>query len=249
MTDTTHLRIVTYNIHRSRGMDGLVRPQRIARVLTDTNADIIALQEAVGPGKSHGGHVAELGAALGMGWVMVPTRLYRGHQYGNVVLSRFPIVHHTTCDLTYRQCEPRGVMRADLLVHGRPLHVFNVHLGTAHLERRSQAERLAHFVKDRRVRGPKILLGDFNEWLKGLTTELLSKALKSVDLRAFLKRRRTYPGVFPMLHLDHIYYDGAIEVLRVELPRSRLTLMASDHLPLVADVRLLARDGADAREA
>mgnify|MGYP003342736773 CR=1 FL=1 len=62
--------------------------------------------------------------------------------------------------------------------------------------------------------------------------------LQSVDVRSYLKRRRTYPGLFPILHLDHIYFSGLIEVRKVELPRTRLALVASDHLPLVADIRV-----------
>ena len=80
-----------------------------------------------------------------------------------------------------------------------------------------------------------IVLGDFNEWMRGLTTTLLSEKLKSADLRTFLRRRRTYPGFFPIMHLDHIYYAGHLEIVRVELPRTRLALVASDHLPLVAE--------------
>ena len=110
-----------------------------------------------------------------------------------------------------------------------------MHLGTAFLERRYQAERLATIVHDRRVGRPKIVLGDFNEWTQGLATQMLSERLQSIDLREHLRRRRTYPGVFPVLHLDHIYYDGQVEVVKLELPRTRLSLMASDHLPLVAE--------------
>jgi endonuclease/exonuclease/phosphatase family metal-dependent hydrolase len=62
--------------------------------------------------------------------------------------------------------------------------------------------------------------------------------MKSVDLRSYLRRRRTYPGFFPILHLDHIYYSGRLEILSVEMPRTRLSLLASDHLPLVADIRV-----------
>ena len=69
-------------------------------------------------------------------------------------------------------------------------------------------------------------------------TTLLSEKLNSVDLRDYMRRRRTYPGLFPILHLDHIYYEGRIEIVRVEVPRTRLALVASDHLPLVADVRV-----------
>jgi endonuclease/exonuclease/phosphatase family metal-dependent hydrolase len=113
-----------------------------------------------------------------------------------------------------------------------------VHLGTAILERRYQARRLALIVSDKHVSGAKLVLGDFNEWMRGLTTTLLSSRLKSVDLRSYLKRRRTYPGLFPILHLDHIYYAGRLEILGVEMPRTRLALVASDHLPLVADIRI-----------
>jgi len=98
--------------------------------------------------------------------------------------------------------------------------------------------RLANIVADHHVSGPKLVLGDFNEWMKGLTTKLLSEKLNSVDLAKHLVRRRTYPGVFPFLHLDHIYYAGKVEILHIELPRTRLAMVASDHLPLVADVRI-----------
>jgi endonuclease/exonuclease/phosphatase family metal-dependent hydrolase len=232
------LRIATYNIHRCRGLDGRTRPDRIARVLRGVDADVIALQEVVGAGPRGGGHAEEIGAALGMGWVMAPARQLRGHHFGNAVLSRFPIVEHIEHDLSWKTCEPRRAQRVDVDAGGCILHVYNVHLGTAILERRHQAHRLATIVSDRHVAGSKIVLGDFNEWMKGLATTLLSEKLNSVDLRDYLKRRRTYPGFFPFLHLDHIYYAGRVQIVGVELPRTRLALVASDHLPLVANVRI-----------
>jgi endonuclease/exonuclease/phosphatase family metal-dependent hydrolase len=126
----------------------------------------------------------------------------------------------------------------DVNVNGHTLHLYNVHLGTALLERRYQAQRLATIVSQRHTGGAKLVLGDFNEWMRGLTTTLLSSKLKTVDLRGYLKRRFTYPGLFPILHLDHIYYTGHLEVAGVELPRTRLSLVASDHLPLVADLKI-----------
>ena len=219
-------------------MDRRVVPGRIIEVLRDIDADVIALQEVVGAGPVGAGQAEEIGAALGMGWVMNCVRTLRHHQFGNVVLSRYPIVHHSQYDLSWRTCEPRNCQRADLLIEGQVLHVYNVHLGTAVLERRYQAGRLASFVHDRRVTGPKVLLGDFNEWMKGLATKTLSSLFESVDISQHLKRRRTYPGLFPVVHLDHIYYDGRVEVLNVEMPRTRKALMASDHLPLVATFRV-----------
>ncbi|MEN3338769.1 MAG: hypothetical protein V7647_2445 [Acidobacteriota bacterium] len=214
-------------------------PSRVAEVIRGLNADVVALQEVIGAGPAGAGQAEEIGAAVGMGWVMTSVRQLRKHLFGNVILSRLPIVHHSQYDLSWRTCEPRACQRADLdLGGGSPLHIYNVHLGTAVLERRYQATRLAAFVHDRRVTGPKIILGDFNEWTRGLATKTLSSLFESVDIYAHLKRRRTYPGIFPFLHLDHIYYEGRVEVRGVELTRSRTSLMASDHLPLVADLRI-----------
>jgi endonuclease/exonuclease/phosphatase family metal-dependent hydrolase len=238
---TRTIRVATYNIHRSRGLDGRTRPDRIAAVLAALDADVLALQEVIGASASHGGHAEELGAQLGMGWVMAPARHLRGALFGNMVLSRFPIRHHTQHDLSWKTCEPRCCQRVDLDVDGVLLHLYNVHLGTAFLERRYQAERLAAVVSDRRISDPKVVLGDFNEWTRGLATTLLSERLEAIDLRTHLRRRRTYPGFFPILHLDHIYHQGDVEVVRVELPRTRQTLIASDHLPLVAELRVRAK--------
>ena len=233
------LRVATYNIHRCRGMDRRTMPSRVADVIRELNADVVALQEVIGAGPNGAGQAEEIGAALGMGWVMASVRHLRNHLFGNVVLSRFPIVHHSQYDLSWRTCEPRACQRVDLeIAPGKTLHVYNVHLGTAVLERRYQAPRLASYVHDRRVTGPKIMLGDFNEWMRGLATKTLSSLFESIDIRAHLRRRRTYPGIFPVLHLDHIYYEGQVEVRKLSMPRTRLALMASDHLPLVADLRI-----------
>ena len=219
-------------------MDRRTRPARVAEVLHSIDADVVALQEVIGAGPDGSSHIEEIGAALGMGWVMASTRQLRGHQFGNVVLSRFPITHHAHHDLSWKSCEERCMQRVDVDVNGRTLHVYNVHLGTAILERRHQAQRLATIVSNRQVAGPKIVLGDFNEWMRGLTTSMLSARLKSIDLQQFMRRRRTYPGLFPILHLDHIYYDGALDIIHVQIVRNRLSLVASDHLPLVADIRI-----------
>jgi len=237
--DWVDVRVVTYNTHRSRGLDRRTRPERIAAVLATIDADVIALQEVIGPGRTGPGHAETLGAALGMGWVMAPTRELRRHQFGNVILSKFPIREHTHLDLSWKSCEPRNSQRVAVdLGASRQLQVYNVHFGTALLERRYQAPRLANWVHDRRVPGPKIVVGDFNEWGRGLVADVLAERLQSVDLFPHVRRRRTYPGFFPLLHLDHIYFEGDIDVRSIDLPRSRLALLASDHLPLVANIRV-----------
>jgi endonuclease/exonuclease/phosphatase family metal-dependent hydrolase len=219
-------------------MDGRTSAERVAGVIKSIDADIVALQEVIGAGPTSGGHAEEIGAMLGMGWVMAPVRHLRGALFGNVVLSRLPIRDHSQYDLSWKTCEPRCCQRVDIAMDDDTLHLYNVHLGTAFLERRYQAGRLSGFVHDKRIGTPKIVLGDFNEWMRGLATTMLSERLQSINLRSHLRRRRTYPGVFPVLHLDHIYYEGTVEVVKLELPRTRLSLMASDHLPLVAELKV-----------
>jgi endonuclease/exonuclease/phosphatase family metal-dependent hydrolase len=229
------LRIVTYNVHKCLGLDGRTTATRIAEVLQEVKADIIALQEVMD-------HQAEtISSELGLPFVLGENRKHRGYAYGNVVLSRFPIHKMQNYDLSVRGREERGCLRADVLVSGASLlHVFNVHLGTGFLERRNQGPRLIapELLKGAGIESPRVVLGDFNEWTQGLATRLLRSHLESADIRTHLRRSRTYPGVLPLLHLDHIYYDPALRLERLTLWRTRKALVASDHLPLVGEFTL-----------
>jgi endonuclease/exonuclease/phosphatase family metal-dependent hydrolase len=167
--------------------------------------------------------------------------MLKGGVYGNVVLSRFPLRDARNYDISVRGREARGCMRADIeIIPDTTLHVFNVHLGTAYLERRHQGRKLIDdaILKNRELQGPRLMLGDFNEWTRGLASRLLAAHLKSADVRLHLPRSRTYPGVLPLLHLDHIYYEDSLKLESMRLHRSRTALIASDHLPLVADFQL-----------
>jgi endonuclease/exonuclease/phosphatase family metal-dependent hydrolase len=225
------LRVLTYNVHKCRGLDGRTSVDRIADVLRDAEADVMALQEVMD-------HQAEtLSTALGRPFCLGENRKCRGYGYGNVVLSRFPIVAMRNYDLSVRGREERGCLRADLDVDGRVLHVFNVHLGTALIERRHQGRKLIapELLADAAIESPRIVLGDFNEWTIGLATRLLRSHMQSADVRTHLRRAKTYPGVLPFLHLDHIYYDPALRLEKLTLCRTRKALVASDHLPLMGE--------------
>jgi endonuclease/exonuclease/phosphatase family metal-dependent hydrolase len=239
------LRVVTYNVHRCRGLDGRTRPARIVEVLREVDADIIALQEVVsredGAAEKH--QARFIAEALGLNYLLGENRKLRGAAYGNVVLSRFPMKVVKNYDLSVEGYERRGCLHIDVDVEGAMVHVFNVHLGTDFLERRHQGRRLAdvEILRQAGLTGPRLLLGDFNEWTPGLTTRLLGSHLKSVDIKKHLRRRRTYPGVLPFMHLDHIYHDDTLELEALKLHRTRKALVASDHLPLIAEFRLIRR--------
>jgi endonuclease/exonuclease/phosphatase family metal-dependent hydrolase len=110
-------------------------------------------------------------------------------------------------------------------------------LGTSFFERRLQARRLvaADLLTDLSLERPRLVLGDFNEWTSGLATRLLQSHMQSADIRTHLRRSRTYPGMLPLLHLDHIYFDPQLKLERLTLFRTRKAIVASDHLPLAAE--------------
>jgi len=145
MKDKAAFRIATYNTHKSRGMDGRIQPLRIAKVLLELEADIIALQEVVSlsGGRKEQDQAQYLADTLGYEYRIGETRKLRGASYGNVVISRFPIKEVEIYDLTASQREARGCIRCDIEVApGKVVHIFNIHLGTGYLERRKQANLL-----------------------------------------------------------------------------------------------------------
>lgn len=232
------IRILTYNIHKCRGLDRRVSPERIVKVLQEIDADIIALQEVVAKSDGHVGDQAQfIAAGLGFHSCFGEARTLDGWPYGNVLLSRFPLCVARNHDITVSGRERRGCLRTDIQLPGTTLHVFNIHLGTSFFERRRQARKLfsPEILHNPQLEGARVVLGDFNEWVRGRTSRLLSLHFESVDIREHLRRSRTYPGIFPLLHLDHIYFDPCLKLNGLRLHRSRTALLASDHLPLVAD--------------
>jgi len=243
------LRVATYNIHKARGLDGRTRPERIGQVIAELNADVIALQEVLHHAEEPGAgeQLRRIAGVLpGYKLAFAAARFHRGAPYGNAILSRLPLLENQEFDITASRREPRGGQRAAIQIGpGTVLQVFNFHLGTGLWERRRQANIL---VSEKLLNNPewigrRLVLGDFNEWTKGLVTQLLRAHLTAVDLRAAENRARSYlrssfrsyPGWFPMLHLDHIYFDPHLRLCHFRVHRSRLALMASDHVPLVAE--------------
>ncbi len=235
------IRIVTYNVHKCRGMDRRVRPSRIVEVLQEIDADVVALQEVLGvSGRLKEDHAQFIARELGFYSCMGENRRLHGGAYGNLLLSRCPLRAALNHDISTPGREHRGCLRVDVELPETTLHVFNLHLGTGFFERRQQIQKLLSptILHDSGLRGARIVLGDFNEWTHGLASRLLARNFQSLDLRFHLRRSRTYPGLFPLLHLDHIYFDPALTLEHLALHRSRTSLIASDHLPLVAEFQI-----------
>jgi endonuclease/exonuclease/phosphatase family metal-dependent hydrolase len=234
------IRVATYNVHKCMGIDLKTRPSRIVNVLRELDADVIALQEIARVEQDQAHFIAE---ALDFDLSFGDVRKYKGGPYGNAVLSRFPIRRSCNHDITIEDREARGCLQVDLQIsETQVLQVFNVHMGTSYFERRRQASRLVFEVLRRsHVSGPRIILGDFNEWTYGLTTRLL-RAHFGAPHRRQQKQSRSYPAVLPLLRLDNIYHDRRLILKRFSVHKSTAALFASDHLPLVADFALRSDD-------
>jgi len=232
------LRVVTYNIHKSRGLDRRTSPARIISILKELDADILCMQEVVNaPGTHLYDQAGEIERALpGYHARFGANRPLHGGTYGNLTLSRLPIRFWHNHDLTSRR-EERGALRTDIEIGAQILHVFNVHLGTGLYERRRQARVLLgeEILTRSELTGPRLVVGDLNEWTRGLTTHLLRDTFKTFSPRHTLRVPATFPGLFPVVTLDHCYYEPPLELLESHLVRTPTALVASDHLPLIAD--------------
>jgi endonuclease/exonuclease/phosphatase family metal-dependent hydrolase len=233
----SRLTVASYNIHRGVGLDRRRDLDRIVAVVRQISPDIIGLQEVVRAGPPHADQAAYLARALGMDLVMGETRAFGDGTYGNAVLTRLPVLGSDRCDLSQGAREPRGCLRVDLAVEGSAIHLFNCHLGLGLVERRRQLRILEEFVGATGRRGPRVLMGDFNEWHRGPITRRLRREFVS----RMRRMRRTHPSVFPLFPLDRIYWDAELEGEAFHAHRSRLARLASDHLPVVARLQVRPR--------
>lgn len=219
------LRVATWNMHAGVGLDGRFAPERIARVLAELDADIVALQE-FGSRRAYD-MLARLEQAAGARGIAMRTFSKLGCDFGNVVLSRLPVLASACIDLACDRREPRNAV--DLVVDARPagtLRVVATHLGLGRRERQSQLARLEALLGDA-GRAPTVLLGDFNEW-RPRALARFETAFGRAPTPA------TFPAPFPLAALDRILVAPAASLVALDVHRSRTARIASDHLPLVA---------------
>jgi endonuclease/exonuclease/phosphatase family metal-dependent hydrolase len=231
--------IASYNVHSCVGMDRRRKPARVADVIRELKCDILALQEVDNqPGPEVESMQLEyLSEALEMAAVPGLRMIRKTGEYGNAILSRFPILAVRRHDLSYPLCEPRGALDVHLEVGDRPVRVIAAHLGLRRSERSFQWSRVLEVVT-REIDMPTFVMGDMNEWYRG------AKTLKEAH-RIFGEPPAppAFPSFFPLLALTRIWVRPVDAVRSIDVHRTDLARIASDHLPVkaVIDVRRLPR--------
>jgi endonuclease/exonuclease/phosphatase family metal-dependent hydrolase len=242
-----HLRVVTYNIHKCiGGIDRRFDPERVRATIAHYHPDLVLMQEVDNEVRRSRFHsLCDLmGDMLGLrhrSWFPNVSVRGGGH-YGNALLSRFPIVETQNIDLTIPPRKRRSVLHARCRVRlpsgaQRTLHVYNLHLGLSGGERRQQMERFlaSHPFAGLDHRAPIVVAGDFNDVWATLGRDFLVPN----GFRGVTRPIATFPAWAPLRPLDSFYVRGRLELIECHRGRVGSARFASDHLPLVADVRLI----------
>lgn len=241
------MRIVTYNVRRCLGLDGRCSPGRIAEVIASCRADVVALQE-LDVRRARSGHVDQAEAIareLGAGDLFFhPALRVIEEEYGDAVITMGPARLIKAGALPSRGIpfanEPRGALWVATQIGGIEVQVFNTHLGLSRRERRAQAAALLgpEWLGHPDCRGNVVLAGDLNSIPGGRVHRSFSARLRDAQFAAGSTPRATFPSRFPTVRLDHIFVGERIEVVSAGVVRTELAQIASDHLPLLAELKL-----------
>lgn len=220
------LRIASYNIRKTRGLDQIRAPERILQVINGLDADVIALQEA-----DH--RLGERPAALPRRMIEAETDfevievaksdVSLGH-HGNAVLARKTMGSTQVTHIDLPGLEPRGAVRVDF----QHVSVMAVHLGLLRSNRRMQLEAIRDACTDKQT----VIAGDFNEWRKSRGLEPLADRF---DIHA---PGQSFHARRPVAALDRIALSEGLELRDAGVEDTALSRRASDHLPIWADVGL-----------
>lgn len=237
------LTIASYNVHRCIGRDGRHDPARVAKVIDELRADVVALQEV--DFRYHVRHGVDqlryLADATGFESVWGPVLYGARGQYGNGLLTRHPVLEVRDIDLGVPRRQRRGALDVDLDVHGTRVRIIAAHLGLGLKERQIQVRELLRELESHDER-PLILLGDFNEWRPP------SRPLRRLHRRfGRTPGVRSFPSNFPIFALDRVWVQPREALIGLDVHNSARARRASDHLPVRATIARVWEGASSAR--
>jgi endonuclease/exonuclease/phosphatase family metal-dependent hydrolase len=246
------IRALTYNVHSCVGTDRRHDPDRIAEVIADCAADVIALQE-LDVGRKRTGHLdqaAHIARHLDMMAHFHPAMHVEDERYGDAILTALP-TRLVKVGALPSIGEPRGAIWTEVACGGLVLQVVNTHLGLRRRERQAQVETLlsADWTGNQLWQSsPSLLLGDFNAGPGSAVYRHIARGLRPILPDSGRKVRPTFPSRLPLLRLDHLFASDRVRTISVETINTPLARRASDHLPLLATLEIVGARAAEEGE-
>jgi len=219
---------MTWNIHGTVGGNPRFDLAGVVMLIRRWDPDIVALQEVDSRRKTNADNPFQfLQDALGRHGIGAKSITTTDGDYGQMLISRWPIVASEIHDISYPEREPRRAVRAEIETPLAPMRIIATHLGLSIRERRNQARTLLRMMGERGM--TTLVVGDFNDWFwPGSVRSALSRELPGYT------RYRTFPSRWPLLRLDRVYCRPGEALIRSYIDATART--CSDHLPIVVDV-------------
>lgn len=238
---TKTLKIMCFNIHHGEGIDGVVDIERIAKLILEHKVDLVALQEVdIGVARTNRIDIMKiLSEHTGMYPVFEKNIDYQGGEYGNGILSRYPILqsenHHYKM---IREGEQRGLLKTVVDVDGINIAFMNTHIDY----REDDSERLSNVneindVIKKYSDMPVIVAGDFNDIPSSRTHTAMKENFMDVWEVKGEGEGFTFHTENPDKRIDYIFLHKNDNLSVKIIPKSIEVVysIASDHLPLIAE--------------
>ncbi len=235
---------MTYNVRRCTGIDGRVSPERIAEIISANAPDLVALQE-VDVNRKRTGFVNQpqrLAELTGMQSLFF-ARLTKGNEkYGIAVLSKLPLqivksAPLPTEDGSLPDNENTGAIWCEVRSGACTFQFIATHFGHSAKARLKNIRGLIgrEWLGDVRCKPPIVLCGDMNTTHQSPVYAEVHSVLDDTQ-QLFGKYRKTWPSFYPVARIDHIFVSKGVGVRDILAPKNRNARLASDHLPLIADL-------------
>jgi len=246
---TVTITVMTYNVHSCIGRNSRACPSKTAGVIASYNPDIIALQE-LDMGLFRSGlmdQAAVIAEQLKMNYHFHPSIKVEQGEYGNAILSKYPLRLIKADELPTlhdkKDLEKRGAIWAEISIDNYKIQIINTHLGLNKKERLIQTDTLlsTDWLNHPACKPPLIFCGDLNSTPSSKIYNKIKGVLVDVQQRKNCHPRNTWPSWFPFRRIDYIFVSRDITVNKFLVPRRLSIRLASDHLPLLAELRISSR--------
>lgn len=225
------VRVMTYNLHNGFNTEGRLDLEALARVIEDSGADVVALQEVSRGWLIWGGvdMLTWLSQRLDMPYVSGPTG---DAQWGNAILSRYPLIDTRTFPLPPDDLLLlRGYIQAEIDLGGGRLTMIATHFYHRDTQTEIREQQAAALLEALQPGTPTVILGDLNARPDSPEMYMLAQA-GLVDISAVLGEQPTYTyyAANPDHQIDYIWTTPDVDAADFAI----IQTTASDHLPMVA---------------